>query len=250
MMTTTANNLHREEESRMISLHADQSEKQVKQLLMALADFGGTFNPPKDYVSSWHSLHDYVCSGDLNVEIPYSQELLDAFPGQGRAIRDAQKVLALLQAQALLHQRSRERNAKGYVIATIEDYANIYFLINEPLSQGLHADVPDHIREAVVLVQGHCEKTGKSLSITEIAELLDKDVGTADRTISTSIAEGYLVNHNPGRGKRAEIVPEDRPLPSGSVLPDPEELCELPKAASSQKPRNVYAAILNKSAAP
>ncbi len=41
-----------------------------------------------------------------------------------------------------------------------------------------------------------------------------------------AIGLGYLINNNPGQGRRASLVLGDRPMPTGQALPEPAVLAE------------------------
>jgi hypothetical protein len=225
LMTTTANFLHGEDETRVLSLHTDQSPEQIKRALAAtLLDCPSA--PSEDELARWHALHNYVCSGDHRVQIPYNRILIDRLPTQQRVLRDAPKVLALIAAHTLLNQCSRKRNEAGQIVAEIYDYYIVHDLIAEPLSQGLQASVAPHIREVVESVALLLEdkNDGNPIGISDLCDFLGKENSTVSRNVQAAIRDGYLDNLNPGQGRRHALIPGERALPSGSVLPDPEEL--------------------------
>jgi hypothetical protein len=235
LMTTTANSLHWEDETRLLSLYVDQSATQIERALMVY-DGDGPTQPSADDLSRWHALHEFVCSGDLNVEIPYRRMVRERLPKEGRVMRDFPKVLALIKAHALLHQCTRERNKDGHIVADICDYYVVHGLIKEPLAQGLHASVPPHIRE---LVEAVVKQDRKPISITELSSVLTKNPGVVSRYVQAAIKDGYLEDQNPGRGKKSMLIVGERELPRGTVLPDPSELIEefgKPSRSSSTKP--------------
>lgn len=225
LMTTTASSLHWEDETRLLTLHVDQSPQQIKRALMTNAGEGPT-KPSADDLSRWHSLYDYVCSGNLEVEIPYTTTLLDRVPhSHGRVLRDIPKVLALLRAHALLHQQTRKRNDKGNVIADLYDYYVVHGLVGEPLAQGLQESVPPHIREVVNAVNTRYDNSDRhSISITELAAILGRDQSVVSRNVNAAVQAGYLEDQNPGQGRRSMLIPGERKLPSGTVLPSPQDL--------------------------
>ena len=227
LMTTTASSLYWEEETRLLSLHVDQSPAQIKRALMSNEGNAPTAPPPED-LSCWHALHQYVCSGSVGVEIPYWTRLADSLPcGQNRVLRDAQKLRALLCAHALLHQRNRRFNDDGDVVATLYDYLIVHELLSEPLAHGLQASVPPHIREVVEgAIQLYAKSGDIPVSTTELAKFLGRDVAVVSRNVKAAIRDGYLDDPDPRQGRRSMIVPGERELPRGTVLPDPTELIE------------------------
>ena len=58
------------------------------------------------------------------MDIPFARALADlSNPASVRLRRDFGLLLNLIKAHAILHQLSREQNAKGEIIASIDDYA-------------------------------------------------------------------------------------------------------------------------------
>jgi hypothetical protein len=165
IMTTTAPMLHPEDETRFLSLHMDQSSERVRETLLAQAR--DEISKPSDmHVDRWHALHEYCFSGVRLAHVPFSEELARMLPiGDHRVFRDFRQVQSLIKAHALLHQQTREIY-KERVIATLDDYAQVYNLVGEPLSQGLRASVPSHIREVVEVVSrcldGRLRKTRRA----------------------------------------------------------------------------------------
>jgi hypothetical protein len=223
LMTTTKDTMHWEDETRLLSLHTDESPEQTRRLLMAQAG-GGPSKPSKEDLSQWHALHDYICSSGLGVVIPYDHVLMERIPvSEPRAIRDATQALALIRAHAFLHQCSREIK-DGNIIAQVLDYYVVWGLIAEAFSQGLRASVPDHIRILVEVVLRYARKDG--ISLTEVANILGKDPSSVSRQANEAIKRGYLDNLNPGQGRTAQLVPGKIELPKGTALPDPQDIVE------------------------
>jgi hypothetical protein len=122
-----------------------------------------------------------------------------------------------------MHQCTRKREDES-VVASLDDYENVYHLVNEPLSQGLDKSIAPHIKEVTEAVQAAVTDPLDSISVTELAGLVGKDVGVVSRNVTAAVKLGYLENRNPGQGHKAVLVPGDRKLPNGTVLPHPEEL--------------------------
>lgn len=225
IMTTTAPEIHPEDESRMLSVTLNQSPEQIAEALMTQALGTGKKVDPLE-TGPWFALYDYVRSGPVQVEIPFAGEIAKRLPTtHDRVKRDFPQVLSLLTAHALLHSCSRERNGDGAVVATANDYAAVYRLINEPLSQGLEVTVPHSIRETVEAVSAIWKEGLRgNLSLAMLEERLKRDRSVISRNVAKAIEQGYLRNDNPGQGKEASLHTGDRKLPAGSVLPSPEEL--------------------------
>jgi hypothetical protein len=235
MMTTTADRLHAEDDTRLLSLYVDRSPEQIRRVIMMHAQ-----EPPRKQsqgdLSQWHALYDYVCGGSTEVEIPYRRELLSKLPDSyPRVLRDIPKVLALIRAHTMLHQRTREHSG-NIIKATMDDYSAVYELVSEALSFGLKASVPSHILEVVNAVCELHQMVQNPVGQAEVAEFLNRDQTVVSRNIATAIKEGFVENKNPGQGREHAYVPGKRGLPSRSVLPTPEELEAAVAKSSGRKP--------------
>jgi hypothetical protein len=66
--------------------------------------------------------------------------------------RDFGSLLALIRAHALLHQATREHDAKGRIVASLDDYAVVRELIADVISEGVEKTVKPEVREIVAKV--------------------------------------------------------------------------------------------------
>jgi hypothetical protein len=226
IMTTTAPMLHPEDDSRFLSVHMNQSPERVKETLLAQAR-DEVRRPTEENLSRWHALHQFCYTGYTLSHIPFLEELAAALPtGDHRVFRDFQQVQSLLKAHALLHQETRPIY-KERVIVTLDDYDQVYALVQEPLSQGLRATVAPHIRDVVLAVNACLVGKGgeQGVSQNEVAQHMARNPSVVSRNIRAAIALGYIRNLNPsGQGREALLVRGNLDLPSNQVLPTPEEL--------------------------
>ena len=218
IVTTTSVALHPENETRLLSLAATDTADQTRLVLARLAD---DIREPN--LTRWHDLQVWLETAEHRVTIPYARTLADLVPPVAiRLRRDFQAVLSLIRSHALLHQVSRERDDTEEVIATIEDYAVVYELIVDIISEGVEATVPATVRETVEAVAASEEPP----SISQLATLLGLDKSATSRRWKNARARGYLKNVEEKRGKPARIVLGD-PLPDEiEILPSPERLEE------------------------
>ena len=226
VMTTTANALHPEDESRMLSVNITESPEQIAAALMAQALGVGQAVKPID-ADAWHALYEFVRSNLTGVEIPFVRQIVERLPkSHDRIKRDFPQLLSLIKAHALLHQVKRGR-MNGKVVADVDDYVMVRNLINESLSQGLAVAVPDSVRMVVEGVRHLLqpdEPFSNGVSQIKLAEHLKRDPSVISRNVTKAIDNGYLFNVNPGQGREARLVIGEVELPSGSVLPTAEEL--------------------------
>src|SRR5215216_2084632 len=100
-------------------------------LAVEAGEAGANFEP-------WHALQIWLESAEHRVSIPYAKILADLIPPVAvRLRRDFGALLNLIRAHALLHQASRHRDAKGRIIATIEDYVAVRELVVDLVGEGV-----------------------------------------------------------------------------------------------------------------
>ena len=146
-------------------------------------------------------------------------------------------MLSLIRAHALLHQASRERDPRGRVVATFDDYDVVRELVVDIVSEAVEATVPTTVRETVNVVANETEP----LSIARLAELLNLDKSAASRRWQNARARGYLRNLEDSRGKPARIVLGE-PLPENvEILPSLQRLIDrtmgVPDVRAPTNPR-------------
>ena len=107
--------------------------------------------------------------------------------------------------------------------------------MNGPISQSMAMAVPDGVSLVVEGVEKCLGKEdelygSKTVSQTQLSELLNRDQSVVSRNVHKAIELGFLVNENPGQGRVARLCLGERKLPNGAVLPTVEELFEPEKA--------------------
>ncbi len=89
----------------------------------------------------------------LDVVVPFASVLAEEANNKAvRLRRDFQAMLGLVQGHALLHQRNRQRDAKGRVVAAPDDYEVVHELIAEMISEATGDTVPAVVRQTVDVV--------------------------------------------------------------------------------------------------
>jgi hypothetical protein len=223
LMTTTDQGLHPEDESRMLSYPVRSSVEKIRAALL-----GQTKKPAKLDDKPWFDLDKYVASNPHNVVIPYVRALAAKVPPSlDRVQRDFPKVLNLIRAHALMHPRFRKRTREG-IVATEADYLAVRGLIEEPLSRSVSDAIPETLKQLIEAVRAN--KDGASQS--DLASQLGRNQSVVSRTLKLGIAQGYLVDKNPGKGKTAVLMIGDRQLPNGKFLPERKELFKATRRAA------------------
>ncbi len=226
-VTTTAFQLDPELETRLLSIPIDDGPDQTKAVMLAHADLRA--NPQASAVpdlSPWIALQEWLTLGELRVVVPYARQLADAIPPVAlRLRRDVPMILGLIETHAILHQVTRERDAQGRIIATLDDYATVRELVADLLSDSLGVTVTQAIRATVEAVRGLSKKFPSGVPLGPLAQALDVDKSTASRRAARAAELGHLRNLEEKAGRPSRLVTDD-PLPDKveMILPPPEAL--------------------------
>jgi hypothetical protein len=145
--------------------------------------------------------------------------------------------LALIEAHALLHQVSRERNAAGAIIATLHDYSAVREMVADLVSQCVGVTVPKTVRETVNAITELLREANSDggVSVTNLGKKLKLDKSSASRRMNDAIARGYLKNLEDKRGRPARLVLGDPLIDDVEVLPAVEKLKECCGVAPLQE---------------
>ena len=220
IVTTTATSLHTENETRMLSLPADESEAQTRAVLAALA---ARKQAEPDY-SEWHDYHRWLATANHRVTIPYASWLASQVPPVAvRLRRDFRSVLRLIETHAIMHQLTRATDDAGRIIATEADYLAVRALTADLISDAIGATVLPATREAVAAVADLCEIRPGGATVHDLAAELRIERSAAQRRLKAARERGYLKNTETKRGKPARYEP-DEPLP-GEITVLPKRVC-------------------------
>ena len=224
LLTTPAVSLPPENETRLFSVPLSDSKEQTNRILRLIASEAEIKVDP---VELWHEFHDWIETGTHEVTIPFASTLADLVPPVAvRLRRDFRAVLSLVRAHAMLHQASRRFDDNKRIIAEFEDYAGVYELVNDLLSEGVGSTVPDSIRKTVAAVRLLTETDTAGVSVTRLAKELGIDKSAASRRVKSAIAKGFIVDNQEKDGVPSKLVPGD-PMPDDTeTLPSPQKLEE------------------------
>src|SRR5262249_26864398 len=104
IVTTTAANLHPENETRLISVSVSDTRAQTRLILDGMVGGARTEEP----LEPWHALQVVLELGERRVVIPFDRRLVALIPPVAvRLRRDVGALLSLIEAHAILHQESR-----------------------------------------------------------------------------------------------------------------------------------------------
>jgi hypothetical protein len=224
ILTTTSTRLHGENETRLISLTTNDTQEQTHRVLKQLA---ADVTEEVD-LSEWQTLQAWLATAEHRVAIPYAEALANEVPPVAvRLRRDFGAVLSLIKAHAVLHQQSRERDGRGWIVASDDDYTVVRALVADLISEGVGATVPDTVRETVACVAKLAAANTEGVKVVDVATALRLDKSAASRRLSAARDRGFVVNLEERRG---------RPSRYGLGEPMPNEMELLP--VSIPQPRN------------
>jgi DNA-binding transcriptional ArsR family regulator len=142
-----------------------------------------------------------------------------------RLRRDFGALLNLIRAHAVLHQASRDRDAKGRIVATIEDYVAVRELVVDLVGEGVETTVPKTVREAVEAVKRLREGSkGEPVTVAELARKLELDRSTVSRRARSAKDRGYLRDLEDNPRKPSRLVLGDDLPDDLQILPKPEDV--------------------------
>ena len=149
--TTTKLAIESETETRLFSGQMNDTSDQTRLILQAQARWRQAATLAAMDLSEWHALHDWLLAAERRAVVPFAPTLADLIPPVAvRMRRDFAALLGLIQTHAILHQRTRDLDEQGRVIATIEeDYRAVHALVADLLSEGVEMTIPPRIRETV-----------------------------------------------------------------------------------------------------
>jgi len=228
IVTTTQTRMHPENETRLLSLTVTDTRAQTKDIFRAMADED---RAPVD-LEPWRQLQVWLGGQPRAAAVPYAKVLAEMVPPVAvRLRRDFGAVLQLIRSNAILHQASREKDNKGRIVATLDDYAVVRELIADLVAEGVDATVNPTVRDTVRAVERLAEdkdddgdEEEKCVGLKAIAEELKLDKASASRRVKAAREAGYLINLEDSKGKAAKLALGE-PLPADlEILPKPEDL--------------------------
>jgi hypothetical protein len=214
VLTTTATQLHGENETRLISVPTNDTPEQTKAVLLRLAEE----NVTPTNLRQWQELQTWLQTAEHRVTIPYATWLAVSIPPVAvRLRRDFGAILSLIRAHAILHQYTRTVDSKGYIVASEEDYLVVRGLVADLVSDGVGATVPPTMRETVECIRGLEASQIEGVTAAAVARDLGLDKSAARRRLIAAAGQGYVVNledrrGRPGRYLSAEPMPTEREL--------------------------------------
>jgi len=231
--TTTFSNINDENETRLFSITLNEESNQTRDIKFNIARSYGLNNPNEnhDILNDLLNLQKIL---DVHpVHIPYASTLAELTPDEPiRIRRDFQRILAVIEASALLHQYQREvkeHNGNKYIIAGLEDYFIAKLILEKPLGLTIQNNYPQTL-EIVKEIKSIYEKTNESVLIKDLMKKLNKNKMTITRWLKPALDKGWVENiGEEGKGKPFKLIPNnsDDDEITADFLPSIESLLDL-----------------------
>jgi hypothetical protein len=243
IVTTTANTLDPENETRLLSLEIDDSEEQTQRVVEKVARLEGlNRRPPQGDLKAWHDYQRWLAAGELRVVVPFAPTLSRLIKGTRsvRLRRDFSQLLLAIKAHALLHRESRARDQSGAIVATIkQDYRIVCSLMYDLLATAVELKMRKQIVETIDAVEAITSEkvpdmsfeaskaTSSGATVRKVADALRLDLQAARRRLLAAEDAGFVKNleQHRGRGHTARYVGTGEALRRAArVLPSPDDL--------------------------
>ncbi len=224
MITTAVRRLGAQLDSRLFSLEIPDDQDQVRLALhvQARIELEGSTNPDPELIAFQGLLQ---AKAPWEVVVPFVEKLVERIgrsPSATRVLRDFQRLLSLVKAVTVMRHAHRERDEKGRLVATLEDYKPVFELV-EDMYESSVTGASKMLRRVVDAVRD-LEREGKAeVSMKMVAEKLGVVKSTVSRYVKTAESQGWIVNLQEVKGRSAKLKIGE-PLPDKEGLPDPRSL--------------------------
>jgi hypothetical protein len=143
--STTMANVFDEDENRCVIMHTDERAEQTRRIVSQLATAYVRAAAPaamERIKQRHHALQRML--RQIPVSIPYAERLGEFFASERVEARRAfPQLMSMIQAVALLHQRQRQQDADGLLVATADDYQLARYLLLKPMARLLGSGLSD-----------------------------------------------------------------------------------------------------------
>jgi len=247
--TTTKSKLHKENETRLLSIEISDDPGQTRKIMQSHAKNAmgntDTTTAPKELMNYQLWIEKL---GKKEVVIPYAGILAERIkPVDVRLRRDFEVLLNTIKTIAILYQQQRETDENGCIIALLEDYQVAYELVSDCINQGVEKSVKPIVRETVLIVKEilnsedpnlvgtFIDKSGNRRHFVDnktLSSVLGLHSSSASRRVDQALALGYLENLETQSGKQSKLVLGNQMPEDDSILPSPGELKNILDAPS------------------
>jgi hypothetical protein len=232
LILTTTGRLHPENATRMLSVPATETAQQTRAIVEKTFD---PDTPGEDelegaaWVKTWQALQEWLEAGlekgrSPRVVFPLGRALRLLTAAAPRMRRDSMAIRTLIHAHAWLHQLSRERDERGRIIATLDDYAAIHDLVADLLSTGAERAVSPDVGRVLKAINDLAAE-GQAVTQKLLTERLGEHKVSVHRWVKKALEAGLVEVAEKEKGSKEKVIKLLEPYhEGGSVLPTPEQL--------------------------
>ena len=208
---TTRGDLDPENLSRCLELPLDDSPAQTKRIQAAQRRAWAGHAPAAVELQAWQDAQRLVES--LDVVIPFAEQL--DYPARTtKDRREQQKLLTLVAAHALLHQRQRDKDAQGRLVATPVDYETVHRLLAAVLEQSSDGLSPRAARLYRLLADAE-----EPLTRREIADQIGWNYMTSVRALDELVAQELVAVVEKLAPRRYQVLGAPRLVAAAELTP-------------------------------
>ncbi len=227
MSGTTSALLDVQNLSRCLELTLDDSAEQTKRIHEAQARAWSGAAPAGGDLTAFVDAQRLL--EPTQVVVPFAPRL--EFPTRTTTDRRlSAKVLSLVGAHALLHQRQRERDAQGRVVAVLADYAAVHALVAPQVERELDGLSPRAARAYALLAEAT-----DALTRRDLAALAGWNYMTSARALGELIAQELVVVEGRDPPARHRLLGGPASVLGGARLTPPEAITAPPVKRSTRR---------------
>ncbi|NMC19575.1 MAG: hypothetical protein GYA33_04075, partial [Thermogutta sp.] len=138
--TTSMTRIFDEDANRCLLLTTDERPVQTKRIITTLGRryATGCKGDAERIIAKHHAMQRLLAVEAARVRVPFAERLGEAFDHvRVEARRAFPHVIGMVQSATLLHQRQRQRDADGFILAAADDYQLARHLLAGPMRRSL-----------------------------------------------------------------------------------------------------------------
>jgi hypothetical protein len=226
--TTTLTKIFNEDANRCILLTSDETPEQTRRILTTLAGVyahGATVDR-QQIIDRHHAIQRML--QPFAVLVPYAERLADAMGNyRVEARRAYPQVVSMIQASALLHQRQRQIDADGRLLAAADDYQLARHLLGLPMARQLGGRISEPAMRFLERRRGWFASE-QTFTTRDVKEKESQSKSSVYGWLAELHDGGMVDRVEEGRGNKAAQwrLSSDAPDPdAAAVLPPVENVC-------------------------
>ena len=236
IITTTKASIHNENETRNLSIYMDESLDQTRRIIEKTSDkYLDVYDDvPLKELKRMQNFQRVLIKHD-RVIIPYIKKISEKFHLDVlRVRRDFNKLVALIETLALVHQYQRKiylKEGKRYLVASVKVYYIAKVILADALSKTIF-EIPPKSEYLIERIRSLNQRKQKD----EEAEVTLKDISlesgwkiaTIQKWIEPAVEAGFVekISSGPGRGKENRYAITTKQMNKACLFPDVASILE------------------------